>query len=280
MTSISLEELHAYHTIDRDAFSRLVITLRRDPGDSLLVMATWLWLEEMGFPNIITKLMNLTDPMVNMLADEVASCLNSFQTNNTQTVANIALPFTSRIMEREISLQIFLQNRFQAISGIKNFLNTVCARIFTDILQRVLGMSSQVILNNHSLIIPGFPHPIFGTLTIVPRAMDYDFPSGGLWGWNPTNNASEDDRTMFLTFSRGFPVTRDEVKELFTRMYGDCVESIHMQENVPSNEQPLFARLVLQSVANVDQILSGRRIAKFRINGKHIWARKYERRDQ
>ncbi|KAJ4707900.1 Rho guanine nucleotide exchange factor [Melia azedarach] len=278
MASISLEELHAYHSIDREVFSRLVITLVRDPAESLLVMATWLWLEEKGFPNIIGKMMNLSDPLVNVLADEAVSCLNSLESNNPPLAGNVGLPFTSRLMEKEISLQLFLQNRFTAISGIKNFLNTVCARIFTDILQHVFRTTTQVI-PNQPLVIPGFPHRIFGGLTIMPRPMDFDFPTGGLWGWSSRNNISEDDRTMFLTFSRGFPVTGDEVRELFTRMYGDCVETVHMQENVASEEQPLFARLVLNSVATVDQILNGRRIAKFRINGKHIWARKYERRE-
>lgn len=74
-------------------------------------------------------------------------------------------------------------------------------------------------------------------------------------------------------------MTKDEVTQLFTRFHGDCVVSVQMQENVSSNEQPLFARMVLDSIAAVDRILNGRRIAKFRINGKHIWARKYERRD-
>jgi hypothetical protein len=93
------------------------------------------------------------------------------------------------------------------------------------------------------------------------------------------HGASEDDRTMFLTFSRGFPVLEEEVKELFTELFGDCVESVQM-ETVPSSEQPLYARMVLRSVTFVDRMLEGKRISKFRVNGKHIWARKYERRDQ
>ncbi|XP_021277622.1 uncharacterized protein LOC110411686 [Herrania umbratica] len=278
MASITLEELHTYHAIDREIFSRLVITLMRDPAESLSVMALWLWLEEKGYPNIIAKMVNLSDPLLEALACEAVSCLNCLGSSNPTIPPNGVFPLTARIMEKDISFQMFHQNKFSTISGIKNFLNTVCSRIFTDILQRVMGSTSQVI-SNQPLVIPGFPHSLFGRVTIVPRAMDHGFLVGGLWGWHPSNNVSEDDRTLFLTFSRGFPVSEDEVRELFTKICGDCVDSVHMQENVPCNEQPLFARMVLHSVTNVDQILNGRRIAKFRINGKHIWARKYERRE-
>ncbi|GLT25352.1 hypothetical protein SLA2020_004860 [Shorea laevis] len=278
MESITLEELHTFHAIDRDIFSRLLLTFQRDIAESLLVMATWLWLEEKGYPNIIVKMARLPDPLVDALADEAALCLSVLGSTNPSIPPNGGLPLHTRVMENNITLHFVLQNKFTAISGIKNFLNTICARIFTDILQRVLGSPSLVTPNN-PLNVPGFPHPLFGSVTIMPRAISNDFPAGGLWGWHPSNNITEDDRTMFLTFSRGFPVTEDEVKELFIRMHGECVESVHMQENVPSNEQPLYARLVLLSVTNVDQILCGRRIAKFRINGKHIWARKYERRE-
>ncbi|OMO90859.1 hypothetical protein COLO4_18841 [Corchorus olitorius] len=275
MASITLEELHTYHAIDRQIFSRLVISLNRNPAESLLVMATWLWLEEKGYPNIVAKMVNLSNPLLEALAVEAISCLNCLSSNNPTIPPNgHALPLTSRIMGRDISLHMFYQNKFSTISGIKSFLNTVCSRIFTDILQHVTGSSSQ------PLVIPGFPHSLFGSVTIEPRAMDHHFPVGGLWGWHPSNNVSEDDRTVFLTFSRGFPVSEDEVRELFTKICGaSSVDGVHMQENIPSDEQPLFARMVLRSVSNVDQILNGRRIAKFRINGKHIWARKYERRE-
>lgn len=284
MATISLEELHAYHSIDREMFSRLVINLRRDPGESLLVMATWLWLEERGFPNIVFKMLKLSDRMVDVLADEAVSCFKCLESNSPSSsmLANGGIIlFTSRLMEKPISLQMFLQNRFTAISGIKNYLITVCARVFTDILQAVLGTTPLQAIRNQSLVIPGFPHPLFGGVAVVPGAMDVDFPAGGLWVWNPPNNVSEDERTMFLTFSRGFPVSEYEVRELFTSMCGDCVDTVYMQENSFSSyeDQPLFARLVLKSVDTVDQILNGKRIAKFRINGKHIWARKYERRE-
>ncbi|KAK8660727.1 hypothetical protein V6N13_051640 [Hibiscus sabdariffa] len=101
-------------------------------------------------------------------------------------------------MEKDISLHMIYQNRFNTISGTKNFRNTVCSRIFSDILQHVMGSTSQV-SPNQPLVSPDFPHSLFGSVTIMPRAMDPDFPIGGLWGWRPSNNVTEDDRTLFPT---------------------------------------------------------------------------------
>lgn len=279
MASVSLEELHHYHKIDRDVFSRLVIKFKRDPAESLLVMAVWLWLEEKGYPNIVVKMVGLPDTVVSALANEAVLCLKSLETKTPLVAPGGGIPLTARLMEREISLQMFNQNRLSAISGIKRFLNSVCCQIFSDILLGALEGTSQEILNQPLVVLPSSAHPLFGAITIVPKPMmGSDFSIGGLWDWQTTDGVTEDDRTMFLTFSRGFPLLEQEVREHFTELYGDCVESVQM-ETVPSNEQPLYARMVLHSVTFVDRILNGKRISKFRVNGKHIWARKYERRE-
>ncbi|XP_058208143.1 uncharacterized protein LOC131321152 [Rhododendron vialii] len=83
-----------------------------------------------------------------------------------------------------------------------------------------------------------------------------------------------DDRTIFLTFSKGYPISVNEVRDFFTRKYGEIFEAIHMQE-VGAEEQMLYARLVARSASSVGVVLGGQRKARFSINGKHVWARKY-----
>ncbi|XP_042023961.1 uncharacterized protein LOC121771246 isoform X2 [Salvia splendens] len=82
-----------------------------------------------------------------------------------------------------------------------------------------------------------------------------------------------DDRTIFLTFSKGYPTTEEEVREYFTRRFGDFIEDVIMQE-VEADEQPLYAKMVAKSAAVIDGIVEGNK-AKYSINGKHVWARKY-----
>ncbi|KAL0333693.1 UNVERIFIED_CONTAM: hypothetical protein Sangu_1525500 [Sesamum angustifolium] len=81
-------------------------------------------------------------------------------------------------------------------------------------------------------------------------------------------------RTMFATFSKGYPVTETEVRQFFTRMFGNCIESFHMQEVGP-DEQPLYARIVFHRPSFIQVILNGDTKAKFTINGKHVWMRQF-----
>ncbi|CAN1169250.1 hypothetical protein LINPERPRIM_LOCUS19691 [Linum perenne] len=271
----------------------MVINLMRDPAESLLLIAAWLWLEQMGYPNIINLMQSLSNTALDVLSNEAAVALASLQ-SSTLDLSRLPngglMPATSEVMSRTFSVDVFHHQRYTTITGIKNFLTTVCARVFTDILQKICPMTARA----GDLVIHGFPHPLFGDLTITPTICRPHYrhqgqngtagfiPTGGLWGWEPYNNATDDDKTLFLTFSRGFPVTKDEVVELFTRKYGEgSVVSVMMQENMVCGEQQtLFAKMMMRSVTVVDEVLGGNRIAKFRINGKHIWARKYERREQ
>ncbi|CAN4101566.1 unnamed protein product [Withania somnifera] len=278
-SEISLQDLHLFHKIDREIFTRLVVYLSRNPAESLLVVAMWLWFEE-HFPRIIDKMVNLPNELVSKLADEGATCLKWLE-SKVPPVSNDAgdMPLTATILKRTVSFNTFYQQRFTMISGIKTFLNKVCAIIFADILHQIMPGQSRILLNS-PIPIPGFPHPTFGAIIVVPRTLDSIIPSRGLWGWSLKADAPVDDRTMFLTFSRGFPVTEAEVKELFNSYYGiDCVEQVHMVPSTSSSDHSLYARMVVRDISSIDQILSSGSIAKFRINGKHVWARKYERRE-
>nr|GLL37934.1 uncharacterized protein LOC109169472 [Ipomoea trifida] len=339
MEAITIEDLHLFHTIDRRVFSRLLINLARCPAESLLVMSLWLWLEDLHSQSIVDKMVDFSDSVVDALANEAVLCLKWMESRSSAGVGagEDDMPLTSVVTGRPMTSHRFYPNKFAAISGIKAFLNKVCAVVFADILHQVmssgitLSLSQQVadifysylsVLNTflilvsvvisatspslytiyslliYSLInktvlfhnltqvtpespipIPGFPHPIFGAINVIPRNPDFAIPNGGFWGWSTATEAPVDDRTMFLTFSRGYPVSEEEVKELFNSYYGDCVETVKMVPPMNASEQSLYARLVVRSVSTIDQVLSRGPIAKFRVNGKHVWARKYERRD-
>ncbi|KAL9310675.1 hypothetical protein AtEden1_Chr1g0064611 [Arabidopsis thaliana] len=297
MSHPTVEQLHAFHAQEREIFSKLVQKLRRPPAESLLVMATWLWFEDFGFGNIFSIITVFSDLLIVDLANEAVLCFRCLESDQPPNDVS-QIPLTERFMKNDISLQIIHNHRYTAITGIKNFLTTICSRIFSDILQRVLPSSSSSFITNlrHPLIIPGFPHPTFGSINVLPNIVARDnlpnansflFPHG-LWGWNANHVATDKERTVFLTFSRGFPVSHAEVIHLFTEIYGeDCVESVYMPEDGGNSsndnticnghqQQPLFAKMVLDSVVTVDRILSGQEKQKYKINGKHIWARKFK----
>ncbi|KAI5674271.1 hypothetical protein M9H77_14635 [Catharanthus roseus] len=88
------------------------------------------------------------------------------------------------------------------------------------------------------------------------------------------NRSPPENRTLFVTFSKGYPVTESEVRDFFTQLFGKCIEAFYMQPVMP-HEQPLYARVVFCKPDIVDLVLNGLQKAKYTINGKHLWMRKF-----
>ncbi|VFQ87391.1 unnamed protein product [Cuscuta campestris] len=166
-------------------------------------------------------------------------------------------------MGRAISSKLFCPNKFTTISGIKSFLNKVCAIVFADILEQVLPAGQGQTPASRSW---GSRTPRLGDRR-GPEEPGLGDPERGALGWAMAAEPPVDERTMFLTFPRGYPVTEEEVRELFNSYYGDCVEAVKMVSPAAASEQLLYARLVVRSVGTIDQVLSGGPIAKFHVNG-------------
>ncbi|KAK4854464.1 hypothetical protein QYF36_024211 [Acer negundo] len=265
---VSNVEFNTFHKIDRELYAVLVMSLWRDPVEAMQIMALWLWLERVGFRNVVKKIVSLPIILVNELADEAAACLSCI--TNDQFVCpseNNDIPLMHTLMEKEISLKFVHDNRLIAAQGISRIINNVCVRALTDIMQLAVERNAaQSLIDSQKLMAPSFQQPLYypvgvpQQMLLQPRTQETEVPP--------------EARTMFVTFSKGYPVLEREVHEFFTRGYGDCIETLNMQEVQPT-EQSLFAKIVFRSAAIVDVILNGVAKAKFTINGKHVWARKF-----
>ncbi|OEL20808.1 hypothetical protein BAE44_0018173 [Dichanthelium oligosanthes] len=87
----------------------------------------------------------------------------------------------------------------------------------------------------------------------------------------------EDGRSLFITFSKGFPLTRGEVEVFFTERWGDCITKV-MMEKTSAGELPSYGRVVFRGAATTAAVLGGRPLVKLMVNGRHMWARKYVHR--
>lgn len=305
MDKLTLEDMHLFHNMDREVFTKLLIQLTRDPAESLLIISLWLCLEDLNYRNMIYKIKSLPIFMLDAIVTEAVICLKCLESNipppppppSQQKGFFSVLPMTETVAGKEITLIQIYQNKYTIIAGIKTFLNKVCAVAFTDILVEYFRNHDQdlnraLVIYDRPLTIPGFPHPTFGNVTIIPRRPNYVFPSQGSSGWSLNIEVPVDDRSLFLTFSRGYPVTEEEIRELFTIHYGEnCVDEVFLEPPLSpttieasastmygEQQQRLYARLVLRDVTTIDKVLSKGPIAKYKINGKHVWARKFERR--
>ncbi|KMT18958.1 hypothetical protein BVRB_2g030560 [Beta vulgaris subsp. vulgaris] len=183
MATIPLSDLHQYHSIDRALITRLIVDLSRNPADSLLAMAFWFWLEENHFPCLVTRLLRASNFIVNKVVDEAMFCLNSLAPNQCMPLIT-STTFTTTIMGQNVPLDIMHSDKSLTINKIKYFINDVCARIFTDILDQVIEGNPESRQLYHPLNVPGFPHSIFGNVTILKLPLYELFPVDDLWGWS------------------------------------------------------------------------------------------------
>ncbi|KAK1367543.1 RNA-binding protein Musashi Rbp6 like [Heracleum sosnowskyi] len=255
---ISQEDFNQFHSIDRRLYLILVADLLRDPVEAMQIMALWLWLERVKFFNIVERILELPIVLINDLAEEANICF-AFIDNPLSlllTPEACEIPLTQSVIQKNFSFQYFQNNRTLAKLGVKKVCSTVCMRAFNDLMQQaILRNEAHRIAERHQqqlLVHQTMVSNIFGN-SVVPA----------------------DERTMFVTFSKGYPVAEREVREFFTKIFGDCIESFYMQQVRNIEEQALFARIVFFRANVIHMILNGHPKAKFTINGKHVWMRKF-----
>ncbi|KAG8367149.1 hypothetical protein BUALT_Bualt16G0042600 [Buddleja alternifolia] len=284
-TKLTLADLKFFHAIDMLLYILLVKDLARNPYESLQIMGIWLWLERgffnmiskgenrLNFCNIISKIFNLPPFLINEIADEAVLCLkcinNQFPSPFSPEAAII--PLTHNLMKNDISLQFFLENSYVIFHEVQRLISDIYIPMLSDIMETA----------RHGGFNPSPEQSPSGPTQSPDDSLSRSLSSLSIGGETSQararaheNEASRPNRTMFVTFSKGYPVTEDEVRGFFTRIFGDCIESFYMHE-VGDDEQALYAVVVFERLSIIQIILDGESKAKFSINGKHVWMRQF-----
>ncbi|KAJ3704466.1 hypothetical protein LUZ61_008171 [Rhynchospora tenuis] len=125
-------------------------------------------------------------------------------------------------------------------------------------------------------------------VAVSPRGGAVPFPNGTIVSHSPPNATGvsvpahplhPDERTLFVTFSNGSPLTADELLQFFVRLYYDDVESIYIEEP-PTTRDPQYAHVTFYHQESVEFVLGGHAKVKFKVKGKHLWARRFIPRRQ
>eukprot|EP00257_Ricinus_communis_P011310 XP_002532259.2 uncharacterized protein LOC8289751 [Ricinus communis] len=211
------------------------------------------------------------------------------------------------LVTQDFSLGELYADRTNGIITMERFVKDVCDRIFFDIEPRNLvnGFHITPALADWFQIPPGFQiQPVMangfqvqsmeanGVDQVQPivwhakeAQVDYfphrdnenEYHSKMVSG--EENNATLDlsdvsnitDRTLFITFSKGHPISKEELRDLIERTFGTCVEAVHMRVD----PEPLFARVVVNSVSVMAEILGDKDIVKLSTNGKDVRVRRF-----
>lgn len=207
--TITREEFNAFHKFERDLFTRIVISLRRDISLSFEVMCFLIYLEKsVLMSNLIYNLVSLPDLLINTVVDEVLMCLRCLSYENFLTfvatlrnINSLSIPWIRRMTRQNFTLGVIHQNREDILHEMKKHFKSICYPAFEDICVR-FEMHNKDKMHT---------------------------PSHFLWGQQATTNheagtssvgghqVPAEDRTVFLTFSKGYPISKEEVYAYFTR---------------------------------------------------------------
>ena len=266
--TVTKEEFNLFHNIDRQLFTRLVVGLSRDTSQSTHVMAFIMWLEKKCKDfKMVANLLNWPDNLLNDLADEAVLALNCIERSQFPYSCDKVLPLIHNISRGTMTLQYFHENRIEIIPAVTKYLNDVCTRAFTDIVQQVhyeraMKQQNYNAANYYGTMQKAFMPPVMyyapaPGVAIVPQQITVpvaQWHEGNSTPWvgsgtgadsydaasrNDFNQefkeilnkvqlsaatiASEmkevpaDDRTIFMTFSKGYPISESEVREFFAR---------------------------------------------------------------
>ncbi|KAE8712204.1 putative Major facilitator superfamily protein [Hibiscus syriacus] len=248
-SQLSLKQLRDFHHIDRIAYSRL-ITLNSDPFHAMKIVAFWNTLEKIGIKHLVYNLERFSDSSLFSLAKDSVLCLQCLYSSSQQIFPWLRLDFPemNKLVSQEILLGFLVKNREILKRMIKGFVKDVCEAAF---LQQNLG-------HKRSYPYGGQPNSVTAT------DENKEVLKEGKIDW--------EDKTLFMTFSRGHPVSNKEIKGFIAGKFGSRVEAICMDKNP---KQRLFACVVLKSHADMSRIVGTNKLAQHVINGKQVRVRRF-----
>ncbi|KAE8821878.1 hypothetical protein D1007_00071 [Hordeum vulgare] len=296
-------EMAIFYAQERSFFHRLVRDLGQEREHMRWVIALWLWLEADGHDKFMRRASALPGPVVLRFVDEALACLARLA-GRELAGAGTLLPCTNALLNRPIDdVTYFEEHRDKIMPGVKLLYKTVCRVVLDDTCasdDAIFLPRSSTASVPRAIGSPAFagptPVPETPTTPTTPRFADLNAIMTPRFSqlnamappWSPVRVAQqhhqqhqmiidplpEEFRSLFITFSRGYPIDKDDIKEFFNSLHGPCVEDV-MVERAPAGQLPVYGRVVLQSPDMIPVLLGGEPTAKYIIKGRHLWARVY-----
>lgn len=196
--SISKEDYLLFYKNERSLFTLLLVILHRDVVQSILVIGFLLWLEREGYTskNLVETMINsLTPDVINQVVDQILKCLNLLHKKTSNLMCegssgrydHISL-LQSFLDRKKIHLMELYYNGDSIFDEVCSIASKVSEKAFDDILEQFINRGDV---------------GCSGHVPLVIKDIDEEIP--------PEN------RTIFLTFSKGYPISESEVRHYFTR---------------------------------------------------------------
>ncbi|XP_057425683.1 uncharacterized protein LOC130719052 [Lotus japonicus] len=194
--TVAQEQFFPFYIIERELYKTLVINLYREAKESMQVLALWLWLERIGYRNVIINICSSSYyASITDLADEGVTCLNCINSTSTHLTfdeEDYGIPLMRSLIDKNLSLKFFYENKGLVIQGVATMLQEVCVRAFSDIMQQVTtGISSQQVEITSSKDVEGDKSEVIAiSSNKLDKVEDVEVESNSLAA--PTNMMSHD----------------------------------------------------------------------------------------
>ncbi|BAT10135.1 uncharacterized protein [Oryza sativa Japonica Group] len=228
----------------RTAYDRFV-GIGSNPEQARNAVALLVWLDQCNV-RAIQHLPGLSPTVVSLVAAEANSVLDCLR--GPEPVVP-AIPLISALCkDGDVDPRFFTFHQDLVVRGVADILDGVGSLIFNNHLNKMLRRYQTGLVGN--------PPELMAAYSCLSVAVP------------------EDCRSMFITFSRGAPIDREEIFDYFRQKWGDCVVRVLM-EKTAGGSQPMYGRIIFRSEAFVQLVLNGERLVKISIRHRQIWLRKY-----
>lgn len=197
----SILEILNYHKMDRRLYEK-ILGLGRLANVARNIVALWMMLEFMSI-DVIYCVKDITAPI--LLLDfvlEAEAILNVIRPGSSSSSDNdelIAIPLTANFANESIDLRFFSCHSDVIVRGLTYILDGVGTLIFNDELnQMLLNYERTLSFSQHQ----GLRSPA------IPEELGRQYNSR-------VTPSLEDHRSLFITFSRGFALRREEIMAYF-----------------------------------------------------------------
>ncbi|KAM3317929.1 hypothetical protein ACQJBY_035574 [Aegilops geniculata] len=243
---MTVREVMYMYFVARQAYDRFVsVCGNQEQARNAVALLVWL---DQGTISAIHHVPGIDAGAVGIVAAEANAVLECLR---YQKPVLPPIPLISALcMQGGVCIEprFFAFHQDIVVRGVAHFLDGVGKFVFDHRLQVLLRKSESGLVGNPpELMAPYSP-------------LSVDVP--------------EDCRSMFITFSKGMPLLREEIFDYFRQKWGDCVVRVLM-EKTTGGSMPMYGRIIFKTEAVVQLVLNGERLIKISIDQRQIWLRKY-----
>ncbi|VAH69207.1 unnamed protein product [Triticum turgidum subsp. durum] len=246
MAAMTVREVLYMYSVARQAYDRF-LSVCGSPEKAQNAVALLVWLDQ-GTISAIHHVPAMAPDAVAIVAEEANAVLECLR---QQEPVLPPIPLISALcMQGGVRIEpgFFAFHKDLVVRGVAHFLDGTGKFVFDDRLHALLRRSETgLIVNPPELMAPYTSQPV-----AVP----------------------EDCRSMFITFSKGNALHREEIFEYFREKWGNCVVRVLM-EKTKGGHMPMYGRIIFKTEAIVKLVLNGERLVKISIGQREIWLRKY-----